>query len=404
VDDLANPIISIDLSDGSEFRFDSFDELSNWLDKEQAAFRWLIEGGPQAGAGVAGLRQSFVKTTGVLRDKLNQWRGEPDNEAYKGQFANAFRNAYAADTSVRSDHQFARIAADVAAKDGPIAGAAALGLLLGVDSEVNFKTVKGIIDATLKKSGIDPRSPEIVSKAIADLNSTAATDRARNIAEWSGITEQARALLETTDKAFRTHVAEFESRSSEMAARVSESVNASIKSIADTESAYKERMHLQASVEYWNLKAKVHRDAMKWSRLNLIFFTVLGSGLLVGALLWIATTAVELTEKSKGDTAIYLKFAAIGAIVTTIIFWIGRVLLRIYLSDRHLLTDAEERIAMVKTYLALTNEGKLEVGDRALVLAPLFRSAADGIVKDDGPDASLAGIIAKAIDVRGGPR
>jgi hypothetical protein len=96
------------------------------------------------------------------------------------------------------------------------------------------------------------------------------------------------------------------------------------------------------------------------------------------------------------------KFAAIGAVVTTIIFWIGRVLLRIYLSDRHLLTDAEERIAMVQTYLALTDEGKMEPTDRALVLAPLFRSAADGIVKDEGPDASLAGIIAKAIDVRGG--
>jgi hypothetical protein len=123
---------------------------------------------------------------------------------------------------------------------------------------------------------------------------------------------------------------------------------------------------------------------------------------LISALIWIATTAMELTEKTKADAAAYLKFAAIGAIITTIVFWVGRVLLRIYLSDRHLLTDAEERVAMIKTYLALTNEGKLEASDRTLVLAPLFRSAADGIVKDDGPDASLAGIIAKAIDVRGG--
>jgi hypothetical protein len=185
---------------------------------------------------------------------------------------------------------------------------------------------------------------------------------------------------------------------------VNESVNASIKRISDTEGAYKEQMNLQASVEYWNAKATVHRTAIKWSRLNLIFFAVFGSGFLISALLWIATTAIELTDKSKGEAAIYLKFAAIGAILTTIVFWIGRVLLRIYLSDRHLLTDAEERIAMVKTYLALTNEGKLEPTDRALVLAPLFRSAADGIVKDDGPDASLAGVIAKAIDVRGGGR
>lgn len=161
-------------------------------------------------------------------------------------------------------------------------------------------------------------------------------------------------------------------------------------------------MKLQASVEYWNAKGARHRDAIKWSRSILIVFVLFGSVFLVTALLWIATTAIELTEKSRGDTAIYLKFAAIGAIITTIVFWIGRVLLRIYLSDRHLLTDAEERVAMVETYLALTNEGKMEPADRTLVLAPLFRSAADGIVKDEGPDTSLAAIIAKAIDVRGG--
>jgi hypothetical protein len=49
VNDIASPIISIDLSDGSKFRFDSFDELSAWLEKELAAFRWLVDGGPQAG-------------------------------------------------------------------------------------------------------------------------------------------------------------------------------------------------------------------------------------------------------------------------------------------------------------------------------------------------------------------
>jgi hypothetical protein len=273
-----------------------------------------------------------------------------------------------------------------------------------VDSELSFKAVKGIIEATLKKSGIDPKSPDLVSSTIADLNSTAATDRARSIAEWSGIVEQAHALLDATDTSFKTQIARAESSSAELVAHVNESVNASIKSINDTEAAYKEQMNLQASVEYWNAKAATHSTAIKSSRWNLILFTIFGSGFLVGSLLWIATTAIELSEKSKSDAAIYIKFAAIGAILTTIIFWIGRVLLRIYLSDRHLLTDAEERIAMVKTYLALTNEGKLEPADRALVLAPLFRSAADGIVKDEGPDASLAGVIAKAIDVRSGGR
>jgi hypothetical protein len=40
---------------------------------------------------------------------------------------------------------------------------------------------------------------------------------------------------------------------------------------------------------------------------------------------------------------------------------------------------------MVQTYLALIEDGKMTKDeDRALVLTPLFRPAADGLVKDEG--------------------
>ena len=53
---------------------------------------------------------------------------------------------------------------------------------------------------------------------------------------------------------------------------------------------------------------------------------------------------------------------------------------------------------MVQTYLSLMKDEALEKDDRALVLAPLFRSSSDGIIKDDGaPDSSLAAIISKAL-------
>jgi Family of unknown function (DUF6161) len=157
-------------------------------------------------------------------------------------------------------------------------------------------------------------------------------------------------------------------------------------------------MTLRAPADYWIDKAKMHRDAVKISRQWLIGFTSIGSLALSLALYFLAITAAAL---AKGDAAIYIKFAVIGAIATTITFWVGRVLLRIYFSDRHLLTDAEERVAMIKTYLALSKDQDVTASERALVLAPIFRSAADGIVKEEGPDASLAEIIAKLIDAKG---
>jgi outer membrane cobalamin receptor len=109
------------------------------------------------------------------------------------------------------------------------------------------------------------------------LNSSASADRARSIEEWSGITGRAHALLETIGKSFKTKMDDFDTSNAEMVARVNDSVSASIKSIENTESAYKEQMKLQASVEYWNVKAAAHRKAAQSSRFILVLFTVVGS-------------------------------------------------------------------------------------------------------------------------------
>ena len=224
----------------------------------------------------------------------------------------------------------------------------------------------------------------------------------RITAEWDGITQRAENLLRTTNESFKGQSDKAGKDTAEVIGRLQDSVTESIQSIQTTEATYKEQMKLQAPVEYWQEKGRRHADALKNSRRNLIWFATVGSVTLVGSLYLLTTIALDASSKSTADTAIFLKFAAIGAVVTTILFWIGRVLLRIYMSDRHLLSDAEERVAMVMTYLALSNEGKVEASDRALVLAPLFRTASDGIVKDDGPDASLTGVMAKMLDLKPG--
>ena len=91
-----------------------------------------------------------------------------------------------------------------------------------------------------------------------------------------------------------------------------------------------------------------------------------------------------------------LLFVGLGLVATTFFIWIMRILVRLYLSELHLGIDARERETMLLTYLALTNEGKVEPTDRALVLAPLFRPTADGVVKDDGaPEFGMAAQLSK---------
>ncbi|QOZ69141.1 DUF6161 domain-containing protein [Bradyrhizobium arachidis] len=396
------PLLSIDLSDGSHHRFYSLEEIGNWLNRERAELSWFFEGAPQAGGAISELRNNYQNNFNNLNQSLSHWRNEPDNAQRMQQFYNMFTSAYSSSTTVRSDHPFARIAADISRKEGPTAAAAAFGALLGIGCNLNFETAKGIIAAMLNRYGIDPQSPNIVSKAIEDLNSSVAADRVRMGAEWDGITQRAENLLRATDESFKGQTEKARKDAADVIGRLQESVSGSIQSIQTTEATYKEQMKLQAPVEYWQEKGRRHGDALKESRRNLVLFAVLGSVALVGGLYILTMTALDASSKSTADTAIFLKFAAIGAVVTTILFWVGRVLLRIYMSDRHLLSDAEERVAMAMTYLALSNEGKVEASDRALVLAPLFRTASDGIVKDDGPDASLTGVMAKMLDLKPG--
>jgi hypothetical protein len=389
---------SVDLSDGTHLSFANFDELAGWIDTEQAAFQWLNEGGGQAGVGA--LREEYMSGLQNLRQHVQQWRNNPDQTNLAQNVLNVFQGTYSSPRVVRSDHQFARIASDVAKIDGALAASATLAFLLGVPCTINFETVKGIFVALLKRNGIDPNSSNIVVKTVDDLNRVASQDRIKQETQFNVFSTSAKSFLNRAENDFQAKLMNIDTIATETLNRTNESVDGSLRRMSDTEAVYKNQMALQAPAEYWTCKAKTHRDAIKWSRGRLVAFAVLGTGLLLYALFWFAASAAEIVEKTKADNVIYLKFAVIGAIVTTIFFWIGRVLLRIYFSDRHLLTDAEERVAMIMTYLALSNDQKVDASERSLVLAPIFRAAADGIVKEEGPEASLAGIVAKMLDVK----
>jgi hypothetical protein len=89
-------------------------------------------------------------------------------------------------------------------------------------------------------------------------------------------------------------------------------------------------------------------------------------------------------------------------VLSSLTIWVVRILVRLLLSAIH----AAEREVMAMTYMALvrgdneTPTKYLDEKDRALVLAPLFRPSATGIVNDDAAPAQIVDLLAK---VRGGP-
>jgi hypothetical protein len=381
--------------------FHSFEEIERWINQERDFFNWFQQN-EDLGAAFNNLRDNYRNGIAGLFKRLQEWRLEPENENRSQALFNQFTNFYGNSQVVLSNHPFAVITKDVSEKMGPRPAAGAFALLLGTPCVVNFETLRGIIAATLSRDGIVPKSPELVAKAIQKLNANANTEARRREENWKDLSTEAKQSLAENQQSSTSKIDALQKQAEDFLGRFTQDGDAAVQSIKATEASYKEQMKLQAPVDYWESKADAHRAAIWWSRLNIVLFATIGTLSLLGILVWLSILATDIAVgKPSNDAAVYLKFAAIGAILTTIVFWVGRVLLRIYLSDRHLLTDAEERVAMIKTYLALKNDGKVEATERGLVLAPIFRSAADGIVKEEGPDASLAGILARAIDIRG---
>jgi len=182
-------------------------------------------------------------------------------------------------------------------------------------------------------------------------------------------------------------IAQYKKRIDDQVAGIIREKNDSIASIQQTEKTYSEHMGLKAPVTYWRKKATGHK-IRSWISgvVGLIFAISLVYFGITQGVSWVLDLISKVFKETKQWQATY-SVLGIAGFVLTIIFWIGRLISRTYVSESHLAIDAEERAVMVETYLALTQENKIDTSERVLVLGSLFRASSDGLVKDDGaPD------------------
>ena len=190
-----------------------------------------------------------------------------------------------------------------------------------------------------------------------------------------------RQLLRTRalDRTFRSFLAE-------------QSMNA-ISSIRGVEETFRVTMGLQAPVKYWEDKAAKHRENAANAVRRLTWYFPLAALTFVGAF---GLAAWLLLNSDDVHQTVYVIVAAGLASLAALIFWVGRLFTKLYLSQHHLLHDAEERAVMTTTYLALSHDNAASEDDKKIILGALFRPTVDGLIKDDGPsDFSLAGALSR---------
>ena len=169
-------------------------------------------------------------------------------------------------------------------------------------------------------------------------------------------------------------------------------IEAQEKIVERLQNEYREFITLQAPVEYWERKADGHKKSEESFLWAVILAIIVALGILSYLFQRVGYQAADLIKKTVPFSAYFL-LAAQLLIAVTALFWAVRFIVKLFLSERHLRIDAQERAVMTKTYIALAGEGHASDVDRAIVLSTLFRPTTDGIVKEDGAGFNPADIM-----------
>lgn len=171
--------------------------------------------------------------------------------------------------------------------------------------------------------------------------------------------------------------------------------------IRSVEETYKEQLGLKAPVDYWKKKAAAHRASEGTLRWLVIGFFAIAMAAVTVTFWNVGWTLINLAitpGAAPVPSGVYVVTSAGLGSAAAVLFWGGRLLTKLYLSQHHLRQDAEERATMTETYLALIENQAASTDDRQVILNALFRNTPDGIVKEEGGlDPSLAAALGRVL-------
>lgn len=386
------PVFKVDLGrNGGVFSPRSIAEAVAWIERERSSWDWVFSRRLPRQA----LEQKIVRLNEALR--LLRDSGDSVTESVAAAIASQISSAFVAEQLPHSSSRIGKAIDVYRRMHGDEQGAVfALVVMDGFGSQsIQFSDIprqRAMSDAFafIRENWLESFSSETrestfdewLTKAESVLGEKSEQlDLMRaDFYDSSELVRQLRSEQEGWDTSFR-----------EERGRQFDQMRASLeKRTAEIEAAFLDRMALQAPVSYWTDKATGHR---RWAIIFAIAsFVMLAVDVL--ALSFALDRAVPWIATGKIEPAL-----AIGALLGLVLFfvWATRLLVRNYLSQSHLRADAQERVVMVQTYLALAEVGKVKTDeDRQLILQSLFRPATDGLVKDEGVPLSFADVLSRA--------
>lgn len=386
----------------------SYEELERWMQKERSHWSWLVRGDGRTD------RHGLANNLQTVWDQVVQQVSAAKSQDRPLKQVDQFLGPLAAPPVLISTTQNGSAVLDILHSQGELAASFAAGFVQKQVSMQSAQSPEDLIGAllTIVPNMIKPvewgaqlkserANYKMATREMLERVDREADERQReNAALVRRAAIVARRIFDRKRDGWRRDQKNWQEDAEGAVKKYNELSTAAVASITGTEQAYRELMKLKAPVEYWQAKAESHEKKEITARHWLYFYFPATICVLTGAFIISGNFLLThpSTTTSKAPTAFYFVVSGGLLLASTLAFWIGRLLTKLYLSEHHLKNDAEERATMTTTYLALTSEGAAADTDRQIVLSALFRATPDGIVKDDGPsDASLQGLITKLL-------
>lgn len=386
-------LVTLQLDIG-EREFRSLDELQEWLNNERSFFAWMDTGSKNDGS-AAHAWNITNQWLNFINQYIQQSRQHQNNEA---QLQNITRNLHnQLNQHLQKGHLLssknpdAIFGKNLSGEEDEVVACYAIANLLEINTNQNNpKALKGAFYAFQYRQG-STATVESHAESLNSLNT-----------EWSNRFNDQHLELRAQNESLVKEIGDLRDQFTSVKSEISQQNDSqaeafktqlenSEKTLSDIAQTYDEKLALQASVQYWSDKRASHTKVMWWvGGGTLLLASLTGGGFVWGAheLLQVTVSDVELWR-----LGVMLAISTFG-------IWITRLVAKIFISNLHLRTDADERVTMIQTYLALLREGSGPMEEeRQLILQTLFRPSTTGFIKDDGP-AAFHEIISNALNKR----
>lgn len=386
---------NISINVGAKYSFKSYQKMMDWCDAEIAFFNTISNPG--------NIVETFTQQVkNQLQPKFNQNRNEGfEWEDFSKEIVHFIKTTISRQGIITERSKEGKFLKKLQkSKPHLVAGAFQYFQQKATKNNANINQRDGEFAAYLFEMGVEPSFEEEKQK-YEDFYNEITEQKDTLLAELIEVKNQNTELNTAITTQKQNWDNTFKEQQEAAGKKFDEEYERHSSKMAESEKFYESELAFKKAVSYWTDKAKGHKT-------NSIIFGIAAGLLMIITLCTIYKLGQYIVGLDIADTkgigkriltdsgALQIWVYAFFIVSLTIIVWIIRLLVKVFLSNLHLLSDAKERETMIMTYLALEREEQvLKKEDKELILPSIFRTSSHGIIKDDSSPNPVMNILTK---------